>query len=68
MTRFTGSIDVVCEDGGHDVHFDGTFVDENGGGACDGEALAAAAAARVVEKMPGEPPAAPVIGVSQVLL
>ena len=51
-----------------DVHFNGTYVDENGMGICDWEAPSPEAVKEVVRKVLGSPPVDPVITVKQVLL
>ena len=51
-----------------DVHFNGTYVDENGMGICDWEAPSPEIVKEVVRKALGSPPADPVIAVKQVLL
>jgi len=51
-----------------DVHFNGTYVDENGMGSCDWEAPSPEIVKEVVRKALGSPPADPVIAVKQVLL
>lgn len=51
-----------------DVHFNGTFVDENGMGVCEWEAPSPKLVMEVVEKALGAPPADPVIAVKQVFL
>ncbi|HEX9060375.1 MAG TPA: nickel-binding protein [Clostridia bacterium] len=50
------------------VHFNGTFIDENGMGVCDWEAPSPEIVKEVVEKALGAPPADPVIAVNQVFL
>ena len=51
-----------------DVHFNGTFVDENGMGICDWEAPNPEVVKEVVQKVLGSPPADPTIVVNQVML
>jgi len=51
-----------------DVHFNGTFINENGMGICDWEAPSAEMVKEVVQKALGSPPGDPVIEVKQVLL
>jgi hypothetical protein len=51
-----------------DVHFNGTYIDENGMGICDWEAPNPEIVKKVVEEVLGAPPADPVIAVKQVLL
>lgn len=50
------------------VHFNGTFVDENGIGICDWEAPGVEIVKEIVKKVIGTPPVDPVIVVKQVLL
>ena len=51
-----------------DVHFNGTYIDENGMGICDWEAPSPEVVKEVVQKALGSPPVDPVITVKQVLL
>lgn len=51
-----------------DVHFNGTYVDENGMGVCVWEAPTTEVVKEVVQKALGEPPVGPVIAVNQVFL
>lgn len=51
-----------------DVHFNGTYVDENGMGICDWEAPNSEVVKEVVQKAIGPAPADAFIEVSQVLL
>ena len=51
-----------------DVHFNGTFVNENGMGVCIWEAPNPEVVKEVVQKALGAPPADPVIAVKQVFL
>ena len=51
-----------------DVHFNGTFVDENGMGICEWEAPSPEIVKEVVKKALGSEPVDPVIEVKQVLL
>lgn len=50
------------------VHFNGTYVDENGMGVCDWEAPSPEIVKEVVQKALGAPPSDPVIAVKQVFL
>jgi hypothetical protein len=51
-----------------DVHFNGTYVDENGMGFCDWEAPSPEIVKEVVKRALGSEPVDPVIVVKQVLL
>ena len=50
-----------------DVHFNGTYVDENGMGICDWEAPNPEVVKEIVQKVLGSPPVDPVIVVKRVL-